>query len=326
MPVVTVVIPTRDRAGMLSQALASVLAQEVDLEVIVVDEASTDATATFLAGVDDARLRVITNPAPVGLPRARNAAIEQAQGEVVAFLDDDDLWFPGKLRSQLDAMAVEGADWSYGGAIIFSEGPRLESVILAPAPDLAVAQLPYRNMVPGGGSNAIVSRMALERVGPFALDLPSIEDWDLWIRLSLLGPPATTEAIGTAYRRHGGNMSRAVARTLASSAELESRTFPLRDGRPIDWADLLHWTSSDALRAGDRRMARRIALKSLRGRHPGSFKRLLQSASPWPRRPPIPEPREPINLYERIRPPRVVPWPPGMDTELRRMLAQSTER
>ena len=319
-PDVTVVIPTRDRAPMLRQALGSVLAQDVDLEVVVVDEASRDGTSAMLAAWDDPRIRVVHHERPMGVARARNAGIEQARAETIAFLDDDDLWFRGKLRSQLDAMATEGADWAYGGAIIFSEGPRLEAVVTAPAAAVTMARLPYVNTVPGGGSNVLVTRRALDSVGTLALDLQACEDWDLSIRLSRFSPPAVVDELLIAYRRHGGTASRTVQQTLSSAAELDRRYRTLRNGEPIDWADLLHWTSSDALRAGNRRMAMRISLRALRQRHPASFKRLLQSFSPVPRRPPIPEPREPINLYERVRPPRVVRWPPGIEEQLQELL------
>lgn len=319
-PDVTVVIPTRDRAPMLRQALGSVLAQDVDLEVVVVDEASHDGTSAMLAAWDDPRIRVIHHERPMGVARARNAGIEQARAETIAFLDDDDLWFRGKLRSQLDAMATGGADWVYGGAIIFSEGPRLEAVIAPATATTTVARVPYVNTVPAGSSNVLVTRHALTAVGSLATDLPSSQDWDLWIRLSRFGAPAVVDELLTAYRRHGGRMSRNIERTLSSAAELDRRYETLRNGEPIDWADLLHWTSSDALRAGDRRMALRISLRALRQRHPASFKRLLQSLSPVPRRPPIPEPREPINLYERFRPPRVIRWPPGIEEQLQELL------
>jgi len=305
---------------MLRQALGSVLAQDVDLEVVVVDEASRDGTSAMLAAWDDPRMRVVHHERPMGVARARNAGIEQARAETIAFLDDDDLWFRGKLRSQLDAMVTEGADWVYGGAIIFSAGPRLEAVVAPPTSTTTVARVPYVNTVPAGSSNVLATRRALTATGPFAPDLSACQDWDLWIRLSRFGAPAVVDELFTAYRRHSERMSSNVEQTLSSAAELDRRYQSIRNGEPIDWADLLHWTSSDALRAGDRRTALRISIRALRQRHPAAFKRLLQSLSPIPRRSPIPEPREPIHLYERVRPPRVVPWPPGIEEQLQALL------
>jgi hypothetical protein len=163
----------------------------------------------------------------------------------------------------------------------------LESV-LAPAPRHTITRLPSVNVVPAGASNGAVTRDALERVGSFVLVLPAVEDWDLWIRLSRLGPPAVTGVIVTAYRRHGGNVSRKVELRLRSSVALERRTETLWNGEPIDWADLLNWTYSDALRAGDGR----LAVSAVRQRHPAAVKRLARPRTRFlaVRRSPSPRP------------------------------------
>ena len=100
---VSVVIPTRNRTALLAMTLRSVLRQrDVTLEVIVVDEAaSTDDTGARLAAIRDPRLRVIHHDAPRGLPAARNHGAEEARGEWLAFIDDDDLWAPDKIGAIL---------------------------------------------------------------------------------------------------------------------------------------------------------------------------------------------------------------------------------
>ena len=102
-------IPTRNRWALLSRALASVLEQEdVTLEVVVVDEGSTDETPERLAALTDERVRALRNDSPTGVANARNRGISAARGEWVAFLDDDDFWAPTKLRAQLDGCADAG--------------------------------------------------------------------------------------------------------------------------------------------------------------------------------------------------------------------------
>jgi glycosyltransferase involved in cell wall biosynthesis len=104
MPQVSVVISSYNRRRLLAEALRSALAQsEVDLEVIVVDNGSTDGTEDDLAAWRDARLRVIRNPVSLGSVGGRNTGLAAASGEWVGFLDDDDLWSPDKLRAQLEA-------------------------------------------------------------------------------------------------------------------------------------------------------------------------------------------------------------------------------
>jgi glycosyltransferase involved in cell wall biosynthesis len=106
-PIVSTIIPTHNRCDLLAEALASVYAQEAlgaafDVEVLVVDDASTDATADVVrrwAGVRYVRL-----DRPAGACAARNAGLELARGQFVAFLDDDDVWLPHKLRVQVPVL------------------------------------------------------------------------------------------------------------------------------------------------------------------------------------------------------------------------------
>ena len=99
MPKVSVVLPTFERWPLLLRALTSVLDQtDVDLEVLVIDDCSSDGTPARLGAIADPRLRVLRQETNQGVARARNRAIEAAQGEWVAFLDDDDFWAPTCLR------------------------------------------------------------------------------------------------------------------------------------------------------------------------------------------------------------------------------------
>jgi glycosyltransferase involved in cell wall biosynthesis len=101
---VTVVIPTRDRLASLLATLAGVWRQsDVQLEVVIVDDGSRPEVAAEYEGLCSDRVRVLRNAESRGPGAARNAGIAIARGQWVAFLDDDDLWAPSKLRRQLDA-------------------------------------------------------------------------------------------------------------------------------------------------------------------------------------------------------------------------------
>src|SRR4029453_7953121 len=100
---VSVVVPTRNRSALLARTLQSVLRQQdVEFEVIVVDEASTDETPAVLSALGNQRVRVIRHDSPRGLSAARNNGAAGASGEWLAFIDDDDLWAPDRLARQLD--------------------------------------------------------------------------------------------------------------------------------------------------------------------------------------------------------------------------------
>lgn len=107
-PCVSVVIPTRGRPELVQRAVRSALAQSLrDLEVVVVIDGPDFATRAALAGITDARLRVIALDAPRGAAGARNAGAAAARGSYIALLDDDDVWLPAKLQRQLAAMGTE---------------------------------------------------------------------------------------------------------------------------------------------------------------------------------------------------------------------------
>jgi len=105
-PLVSVIIPSFNRAATIGKAIRTALDQTVrDIEVIVVDDGSSDveALATLIEGVGDNRLRLLRQPVNRGVSAARNAGIDAARGRFVAFLDSDDYWLPAKLERQLVA-------------------------------------------------------------------------------------------------------------------------------------------------------------------------------------------------------------------------------
>ncbi|GGI05424.1 glycosyltransferase family 2 protein [Egicoccus halophilus] len=314
---VTVVIPTRDRLPLLAQTLHTVLGQRgVTLEVVVVDEGSTDGTAAWVQGRDDPRVRCLTADRPRGLPAARNAGLAEARAPWVAFVDDDDLWAPDKLARQLAAAERADAAWSYGAGLDIGPAGRLVRVNPVAAGEWR--QLPWRNVVPGGGSNVVVRRDVLRELDGFDPSLPAAEDWDLWIRLARGGAPGLVADPVVAYRFHGGNMSRGVARMLQGVDVLDVRHRDLRDGAPLDREDLYRWVGNGALRAGDRAAARRLAWRARRAGHPGAGRRVARTLVPLPARVATEEPRSRLGrAWVRPSP----PWPDGSDGWVRAALA-----
>lgn len=316
---VTVVIPTRNRLGMLAQTLHTVLEQTVPLEVVVVDEGSTDDTPAWLAAHADPRVRTVRHDDPRGLSEARNAGIEAADTPWVAFTDDDDLWLPTKLSDQLDAAERDDAPWAFGGSVVFTDEPRLLRITVPPEPEGA-RRMPWANRVPGGGSNAIVRRDLLDEVGGFDPTVNAVADWDMWIRLVAAALPAVVPTPVLGYRIHTSNMSGSADTMMAQIAELDRRYRHLRGGEPIDWANVYNWMWGRTMTAGDLRSARRLASTAVRRRHPGAPRRLLRSLVPMAGRPPRPDASE-VRPLDTIRPRVIVPWPPGVEGWLRRILS-----
>jgi glycosyltransferase involved in cell wall biosynthesis len=248
---VSVVVPTRNRSRLLGTTIRSVLWQrDVDLEVIVVDEASTDDTPAVLSALADTRVRIVRHDTPHGVSTARNRGAAEARGEWVAFLDDDDLWAPGKLASQLHAARAAGHDWAYTGCVNIAELCRVVHGVPPLPPEDIVAALPRYNAIPGGGSNVVVRRTALLRAGPFDTRLRNTEDWEMWIRLAKAGPPAWVCSPLMAYRVHPSNSSLNVSEIVRGARLIEELHHT-----SADWGKLHRWLAESCLRAGDRRAA-----------------------------------------------------------------------
>lgn len=261
---VSVVVPTRDRRVLLERTLRTVLWQShTDLEVIVVDDGSTDDTADFVAGIDDPRVQLVRLPASVGVAAARNRGLAAATGTHVAFLDDDDVWAPDKVRRQLDAMrGAPAALWCYPAAVIVDERLRPMKWQAAPPTEGLVTRLLQVNVIPGGASSVMARRETVVDAGGFDATLATFADRDLWIRLGLAGPAARVDEVLVAYVRHGRSMTTDVARKYHELAALEEKYRALRAETNAVAPDVavLHSIAETAWRAGDVRAARQTYL------------------------------------------------------------------
>jgi glycosyltransferase involved in cell wall biosynthesis len=187
-PLVSVIVPTYNRAAVLGRAIESVLAQTMrDLELLVVDDASSDETQALLARCGDPRLRVLRQAQNGGVARARNAGAAAARGRFLAFLDSDDCWAPEKLARQLAVFAVGPP----GLGLVFTgieshdaQGAREQARPEPSARGFVFPAMLRRNVVLGGGSNALLRRECFEIAGGFDPRLPACEDYDLWLRVS----------------------------------------------------------------------------------------------------------------------------------------------
>jgi glycosyltransferase involved in cell wall biosynthesis len=186
---VSVVVPTRNRRARLERALESVDRQTwPNIETIVVDDASNDDTPQFLQRLVDsgASIRVVRNAVPLGGAGARNRGIEVASGVYAAFLDDDDIWLPEKLQSQIALLKEHPSALSVSCdfCVQHSSGRRTVTHLTPPA---SSQQILHTNHL-GGASMCLTTRQMLLDIGGFDAGLRSCQDWDLWIKLNDRGP------------------------------------------------------------------------------------------------------------------------------------------
>ncbi len=269
MPEITAIVPTHNRSNLLKQTLRSVVSQRgVDLEVVVVDDGSTDDVAAVVGALEDQRIRLIRHDRPMGVSTARNHGAKVAKGDWLAFCDDDDLWSPDKLARQLAAAAEARRTWSYGGAVHINVTHRVTSGAPPPTPDRLVERLPSANLMPGGSSNAIVKGDMFRKAGEWDPELVNLADWDLWIRLAQLGTPACVEDPLVGYRIHSGNASANIPLILREARVLDGRY----DHR-VDFGELHNYLAWVCLRLGRRRLAlAHFARAAFRGEIAGVFR------------------------------------------------------
>jgi glycosyltransferase involved in cell wall biosynthesis len=195
-PLVSVVIPTYNRAHLVGRAIESVLAQTyAHTEIIIVDDGSTDDTQQTLRSYGRCiRVVIQENSGP---SIARNRGIALAQGEIIAFLDSDDIWLPTKLERQVDAMAKADASVPCclcNCQVVYKDGSRTSTFNIADTlPGCATglwlnpAEVLLTRFVLFNQAVAI-RRSVLERVGSFDENLRFGEDYELPLRLALEGP------------------------------------------------------------------------------------------------------------------------------------------
>lgn len=238
-PRVSVILPAYNRAALVGRAIDSVLAQSMgDLELIVVDDASTDDTAAVIEGyaARDPRVRLIRSKGNLGGGGARNLGVTQARAGLIAFQDSDDRWLPEKLDRQLAALEADPeAGLAYCGSLYYGPGPTQEGrgyyipepVFAHLAGDMSVEVL-RRN--PTSTQTLLMRRDLFDRVGGFDPEFRRLQDWDLMVRLAQITRFAFTPEPLVIIYETPGNISSSVrndalfrARMLEKYADLFAR-------------------------------------------------------------------------------------------------------
>ncbi|MBI9051227.1 MAG: glycosyltransferase [Anaerolineaceae bacterium] len=211
MPEVSVIIPVYNSEKTICETIDSVLAQTYqDFEIIVVDDGSTDKSKELIQSYGSKAKYIYQENG--GQASARNTAIRASSGNILAFLDSDDLWLPQKLEKQLRAMSRQNTDWCYCDCEYFIDETEevlgKYSDLLYPAKQGWVAdKLILGNFI--ASPTPIVSRSLFEKAGYFdeSAEIKSREDWEEWIRIAMLSKVVYVPEILTRHRIHQGSIT-----------------------------------------------------------------------------------------------------------------------
>jgi len=272
MPRASIIITTHNRPALLPRAVQSAQASGTNLEVVVVDDASSDGTAEVckkLSGIN--YVRVETNQ---GVAGARNIGLVASRGEFLSFLDDDDTRLPDSIDAQIEALGREPqAGLIYGRAIYGTrEGLPGKRSYPAECPSGDVFwKLMSRNFIPCGST--VFRRSCLTRVGLLDAASSGLDDWDLWVRISEIYPILSAETPVIVWRRSAPNsgqgtsqaaqlVSKSVRKFRNDWMKLPRAKSGAAKTRRLVWREFsenmtehLIWESGRALRCGELRQA-----------------------------------------------------------------------
>lgn len=221
-PLISVIIPAYNAGGYIVDAMRSVLDQtHARLELIVVNDGSTDGTSGLARNVDDARVSVVDQP-NLGVSAARNTGLQKATGDLIAFLDADDAMEPGNLAGKLQLLQRSGAEWVYGDLILCDERMRPTGRTLV-GTDGDVARtilLGIDTAVPAMCSNALLRRSCFDGGYRFPQALSNAADQHFALCMAIAHRYVHLPHALNRYRIVPGSMSRNVALYAADHQRL----------------------------------------------------------------------------------------------------------
>lgn len=212
MPRASVIITTNNRPALLPRAIESARASGTDIEIVVVDDASSDGTAEVCRAILGIKyVRVDRNQ---GVAGARNLGLIASAGDYVTFLDDDDVRMPGSLDQQIRVL-----DQTPEAMMIYAQAipEDADGLQRHPFPRECLQgdifwELLIQNFIPSG--SAVFRRACISQIGLLDNSIPGIDDWDLWIRIAELFPVAALQTPVIVWRQSTANSAQGSSDTL----------------------------------------------------------------------------------------------------------------
>ncbi|HEX3579222.1 MAG TPA: glycosyltransferase, partial [Thermoanaerobaculia bacterium] len=218
-----VVLPVYNREHAVTRAIRSVLAQTwTPLELIVIDDGSTDGTRDVLDSFGS-RITIIEQP-HAGAYVARNRGLRHSRGELIAFIDSDDVWLPDRLAAQIPLMQRAEVGLVFGDVVHVRPGHDRRHVtsfqVAPPRRGRMAAQFAWCNFVPT--STVLVRRSCIEEAGGFAEDIPLSCDYLMWFRIALRHELDFVDRVVAEYALSDDSMSADLGRSIEARIQLFS--------------------------------------------------------------------------------------------------------
>ena len=261
-PGVSVIIPTYNRAHVLFRSISSVLSQDYrNLELIVVDDGSTDGTVAELNNINDSRL-VVLQQNHLGACAARNLGVRRATGDLIAFQDSDDLWLPGKLSAQVDNMHVCESDIDF--CMMRTEG--LKHEIIVPNTAFNSQNELQLKLLSGNfiSTQTLIGKKECFVESPFDETMKRFQDWDLVLRLIRNNKFSFTKYVYVNQYLSADSISRNPMKAKDSLKIIETRNADLYQRYPKEYGVFLYFcatTCKSVLSAPERLQLSRRAIE-----------------------------------------------------------------
>ena len=265
-PIASIIIPTYNRAGLLPNAIRSVLRQTFqDFELIIVDDGSSDNTEEVVAMVHNHKIKYIRHESNKGGSAARNTGIMSAQGKYIGFLDDDDEWYSEKLQKQINKFRVLTDDFGLvytGFSFTSMESGEVSHPVIPSLKGHLFSNLLKNNIL--GSPTPLIKKVCFEKAGYFDETLPSIQDWDMWIRISKFYYFDFVPEILAKHYIHGNQISANLSTKIKGREILVRKYHQDLSGYPLTYSNHLRQLGILHCLSKNGRKGRNYFLKSIR--------------------------------------------------------------
>lgn len=281
MAKISVIIPTHNRCDLLKNAIDSVLNQTYkDFELIIIDDASTDDTEKYINSINSDKISYIKNRISVGGSQARNIGMENANGEYIAFLDDDDEWIYNKLEKQI-ALFEKDKELGliYTGVKLKYEDHNITYNTIPSLRGYVFNKILIKNYI-GVTPSVMIKKEVINKAGNFDKSLPARQDYDFWIRIcKYYKIDYVKEPLVISYVRSSINRISSDVISYEKAIEIINKKYEKdisklsSEIQKIRKSENYFFLGSQAVKANNSKIARKYFIKTFKSR--SNFKNLM---------------------------------------------------